>query len=182
MNEAFDTLKRRACSNPNQRLSKVEILRNAIQYIESLERVLADQTGAEYYDDDRDGASKSTTDAATNAFAETTYANTPLPTATNMTSVAQGCRLIGFVGRQLSRRIGASVNTNAQQVPSCTQNASLIEFGTSTRRQHPTAIVFRTLRSLSLSRSLKLFVCFLHLISFTHSFLAVCSHCFLYTS
>ncbi|KAF4517920.1 hypothetical protein B566_EDAN005985 [Ephemera danica] len=32
--------KRRTCSNPNQRLPKVEILRNAIEYIESLEELL----------------------------------------------------------------------------------------------------------------------------------------------
>ncbi|XP_023241712.1 transcription factor SUM-1-like [Centruroides sculpturatus] len=40
VNEAFETLKRRTCSNPNQRLPKVEILRNAIDYIESLEELL----------------------------------------------------------------------------------------------------------------------------------------------
>lgn len=40
MNEAFETLKKRTCSNPNQRLPKVEILRNAIEYIEGLEEVL----------------------------------------------------------------------------------------------------------------------------------------------
>ncbi|XP_011313849.1 myogenic-determination protein isoform X2 [Fopius arisanus] len=40
VNEAFEVLKRRTSSNPNQRLPKVEILRNAIEYIESLEAVL----------------------------------------------------------------------------------------------------------------------------------------------
>lgn len=40
VNEAFEVLKRRTCSNPNQRLPKVEILRNAIDYIESLEELL----------------------------------------------------------------------------------------------------------------------------------------------
>lgn len=40
VNEAFETLKRRTSSNPNQRLPKVEILRNAIEYIESLEDML----------------------------------------------------------------------------------------------------------------------------------------------
>lgn len=40
VNEAFETLKRRTCSNPSQRLPKVEILRNAIEYIESLEEML----------------------------------------------------------------------------------------------------------------------------------------------
>ena len=40
VNEAFDTLKRRTCPNPNQRLPKVEILRNAIEYIENLEDIL----------------------------------------------------------------------------------------------------------------------------------------------
>lgn len=40
VNEAFDTLKRRTCSNPTQRLPKVEILRNALEYIENLEDLL----------------------------------------------------------------------------------------------------------------------------------------------
>lgn len=40
VNEAFDILKRRTCPNPTQRLPKVEILRNAIDYIENLEELL----------------------------------------------------------------------------------------------------------------------------------------------
>lgn len=40
VNEAFEMLKRRTSNNPNQRLPKVEILRNAIEYIESLEALL----------------------------------------------------------------------------------------------------------------------------------------------
>ncbi|XP_014682026.1 PREDICTED: transcription factor SUM-1-like [Priapulus caudatus] len=40
VNEAFELLKRRTSGNPNQRLPKVEILRNAIGYIESLEQLL----------------------------------------------------------------------------------------------------------------------------------------------
>jgi hypothetical protein len=40
VNSAFEALKRRTCSNPNQRLSKIEILRCAIGYIESLEDLL----------------------------------------------------------------------------------------------------------------------------------------------
>ncbi|XP_015586808.1 myogenic-determination protein [Cephus cinctus] len=40
VNEAFEALKRRTSNNPNQRLPKVEILRNAIEYIESLEALL----------------------------------------------------------------------------------------------------------------------------------------------
>ncbi|XP_011498954.1 PREDICTED: myogenic-determination protein [Ceratosolen solmsi marchali] len=40
VNEAFEVLKRRTSDNPNQRLPKVEILRNAIEYIESLEALL----------------------------------------------------------------------------------------------------------------------------------------------
>ena len=40
VNEAFEVLKRRTCNNPGQRLPKVEILRNAIEYIESLEDML----------------------------------------------------------------------------------------------------------------------------------------------
>ncbi|XP_063706523.1 myogenic-determination protein [Culicoides brevitarsis] len=42
VNEAFEILKRRTSTNPNQRLPKVEILRNAIEYIISLEDLLQD--------------------------------------------------------------------------------------------------------------------------------------------
>jgi len=39
---AFEALKQRACesTSPTQRLPKVEILRNAIEYIENMERLL----------------------------------------------------------------------------------------------------------------------------------------------
>ncbi|KAI1882029.1 hypothetical protein AGOR_G00246490 [Albula goreensis] len=43
VNHAFETLRRCTSSNPNQRLPKVEILRNAIQYIESLQELLREQ-------------------------------------------------------------------------------------------------------------------------------------------
>lgn len=51
MNEAYENLKRCACSNPNQRLPKVEILRNAITYIENLQRILyeASENGENEY-------------------------------------------------------------------------------------------------------------------------------------
>lgn len=40
VNDAFETLKRCTTSEPEQRLPKVEILRNAISYIESLQETL----------------------------------------------------------------------------------------------------------------------------------------------
>ncbi|XP_066580489.1 myogenic factor 5 [Amia ocellicauda] len=43
VNLAFETLRRCTSANPNQRLPKVEILRNAIQYIESLQDLLREQ-------------------------------------------------------------------------------------------------------------------------------------------
>lgn len=49
VNQAFEALRQRTCpGNPNQRLPKVEILRNAIEYIESMEMLLnsARQTDA----------------------------------------------------------------------------------------------------------------------------------------
>ncbi|XP_023344683.1 transcription factor SUM-1 [Eurytemora carolleeae] len=41
VNEAFEILRQHTSNSPNQRLPKVEILRNAICYIESLETLLA---------------------------------------------------------------------------------------------------------------------------------------------
>ena len=40
VNEAFEMLRQQTTSPPNQRLPKVEILRNAICYIEALEKIL----------------------------------------------------------------------------------------------------------------------------------------------
>ena len=40
VNEAFEILRQQTTSPPNQRLPKVEILRNAICYIEALENLL----------------------------------------------------------------------------------------------------------------------------------------------
>ncbi|XP_073420786.1 myoblast determination protein 1 [Dendrobates tinctorius] len=48
VNEAFETLKRCTSSNPNQRLPKVEILRNAISYIERLQALLRNQEDSYY--------------------------------------------------------------------------------------------------------------------------------------
>uniref|UniRef100_A0A7M4E604 Myogenic factor 5 n=1 Tax=Crocodylus porosus TaxID=8502 RepID=A0A7M4E604_CROPO len=48
VNQAFETLKRCTTANPNQRLPKVEILRNAIRYIESLQDLLREQVHGYY--------------------------------------------------------------------------------------------------------------------------------------
>ncbi|XP_063145463.1 myoblast determination protein 1 [Candoia aspera] len=62
VNEAFETLKRCTSTNPNQRLPKVEILRNAIRYIESLQALLREQEDVyypvlEHYSGDSDASS-----------------------------------------------------------------------------------------------------------------------------
>lgn len=49
VNDAFETLKRCTSTNPNQRLPKVEILRNAISYIESLQTLLRVGQEDNYY-------------------------------------------------------------------------------------------------------------------------------------
>ncbi|KAF7642142.1 hypothetical protein LDENG_00263850 [Lucifuga dentata] len=49
VNDAFETLKRCTTANPNQRLPKVEILRNAISYIESLQALLRGGQDDGYY-------------------------------------------------------------------------------------------------------------------------------------
>lgn len=43
VNHAFEALRRCTSANPSQRLPKVEILRNAIHYIESLQDLLREQ-------------------------------------------------------------------------------------------------------------------------------------------
>lgn len=62
VNDAFETLKRCTSTNPNQRLPKVEILRNAISYIESLQALLRGQEEnyypvLEHYSGDSDASS-----------------------------------------------------------------------------------------------------------------------------
>ncbi|TWW64768.1 myogenic factor 5 [Takifugu flavidus] len=48
VNHAFDALRRCTSANSSQRLPKVEILRNAIQYIESLQELLREQVESYY--------------------------------------------------------------------------------------------------------------------------------------
>ncbi|XP_041073925.1 myoblast determination protein 1 homolog [Polyodon spathula] len=62
VNDAFESLKRCTSTNPNQRLPKVEILRNAISYIESLQTLLRGQDDnyfpvLEHYNGDSDASS-----------------------------------------------------------------------------------------------------------------------------
>ncbi|KAJ8340074.1 hypothetical protein SKAU_G00347070 [Synaphobranchus kaupii] len=62
VNDAFENLKRCTSTNPNQRLPKVEILRNAISYIESLQSLLRGQDEnyypvLEHYSGDSDASS-----------------------------------------------------------------------------------------------------------------------------
>ncbi|KAI7789209.1 myoblast determination protein 1 homolog [Triplophysa rosa] len=62
VNDAFENLKRCTSTNPNQRLPKVEILRNAISYIESLQALLRGQEEnyypvLEHYSGDSDASS-----------------------------------------------------------------------------------------------------------------------------
>ncbi|XP_071476798.1 transcription factor SUM-1-like [Diadema antillarum] len=49
VNAAFEVLKQRTCSNPEQRMPKVTILRNAIQYIERLQLMLHEADDQEAY-------------------------------------------------------------------------------------------------------------------------------------
>ncbi|XP_026874324.2 myogenic factor 5 [Electrophorus electricus] len=48
VNHAFEALRRCSSANPSQRLPKVEILRNAIQYIESLQELLREHVESYY--------------------------------------------------------------------------------------------------------------------------------------
>lgn len=49
VNDAFETLKRCTASNPNQQLARVEILHNAISYIESLQALLRTSWDDSFY-------------------------------------------------------------------------------------------------------------------------------------
>uniref|UniRef100_A0A3B3ZD42 Myogenic factor n=1 Tax=Periophthalmus magnuspinnatus TaxID=409849 RepID=A0A3B3ZD42_9GOBI len=57
VNHAFEALRRCTSANPSQRLPKVEILRNAIQYIESLQELLREQV-ENYYNLPGEGSSE----------------------------------------------------------------------------------------------------------------------------
>lgn len=52
VNEAFEILRQQTSNVPNQRLPKVEILRNAICYIESLESILAQSEDSQSTEND----------------------------------------------------------------------------------------------------------------------------------
>ena len=57
VNEAFETLRQQTSTSSNQRLPKVEILRNAICYIEALESLLSSASSSEVVNGARPGGS-----------------------------------------------------------------------------------------------------------------------------
>ncbi|XP_062863489.1 myogenic factor 5 [Trichomycterus rosablanca] len=61
VNHAFETLRRCTSTNPSQRLPKVDILRNAIHYIESLQELLREQVESYY---SRESSRKSSSGAS----------------------------------------------------------------------------------------------------------------------
>ncbi|XP_071824123.1 transcription factor SUM-1-like [Apostichopus japonicus] len=74
VNEAFEALKKHTCTNPNQRLPKVEILRNAIEYIEKLERLLQAEKGhSEHNEGDSVETSSNTSDGMTDGCSPGSY-------------------------------------------------------------------------------------------------------------
>lgn len=74
VNEAFEALKKHTCTNPNQRLPKVEILRNAIEYIEKLERLLqAEKGSADHAEGDSVETSSNTSDGMTDGCSPGSY-------------------------------------------------------------------------------------------------------------
>ncbi|XP_037884626.1 myogenic-determination protein [Glossina fuscipes] len=84
VNEAFELLKRRTSSNPNQRLPKVEILRNAIEYIESLEDLLQESSPIRTMDNITDTISgKSCQQDYLNSYADA-YDTSPSPTGSSL--------------------------------------------------------------------------------------------------
>ncbi|XP_072045643.1 transcription factor SUM-1-like isoform X2 [Amphiura filiformis] len=76
VNEAFEALKRHTCTNPNQRLPKVEILRNAIEYIEKLERLLqVEKANGENTDMDTLETSSNASDVLTEGSSPGSYSS-----------------------------------------------------------------------------------------------------------
>ncbi|XP_077566279.1 myogenic factor 5 [Stigmatopora nigra] len=65
VNHAFETLRRCTSANPAQRLPKVEILRNAIHYIESLQDLLREQVDRYYSGSEPASPLSSCSDGAT---------------------------------------------------------------------------------------------------------------------
>ncbi|XP_061524002.1 myogenic factor 5 [Phycodurus eques] len=80
VNHAFEALRRCTSANPGQRLPKVEILRNAIQYIESLQELLREQVD-HYYSGSEPGSPLSScsdglTDGNSPAWPQLNYGST----------------------------------------------------------------------------------------------------------
>ncbi|XP_061662223.1 myogenic factor 5 isoform X2 [Syngnathoides biaculeatus] len=86
VNHAFEALRRCTSANPSQRLPKVEILRNAIQYIESLQELLREQVD-HYYSGSEPGSPLSScsdglTDGNSPVWPQLNYSS-PYPYAKN---------------------------------------------------------------------------------------------------
>lgn len=74
VNHAFEALRRCTSANPSQRLPKVEILRNAINYIESLQELLRERV-ENYYS--RESSSEPASPSSSSTCSDSAVCNTP---------------------------------------------------------------------------------------------------------
>ncbi|KAM9410038.1 myoblast determination protein 1 homolog [Pholidichthys leucotaenia] len=91
VNDAFETLKRCTASNPNQRLPKVEILRNAISYIESLQALLRSGQEDSFYPPLEHYAADSDTSSPRSSCSDGTMDFISPCSAQNQNSEASSC-------------------------------------------------------------------------------------------
>ncbi|XP_023697965.1 myoblast determination protein 1 homolog [Paramormyrops kingsleyae] len=121
VNDAFETLKRCTSTNPNQRLPKVEILRNAINYIESLQSLLRGQDEnyypvLEHYSGDSDASSPRSncsdgmmdfngptcTSRRRNSYDSTYFTETPNDSRSNKNSVISSLDCLSSIVERIS--------------------------------------------------------------------------------
>lgn len=148
VNDAFETLKRCTSTNPNQRLPKVEILRNAISYIESLQALLRGQEEnyypvLEHYSGDSDASSPRSncsdgmmdfngptcTSRRRNSYDSAYFTETPNDTRGHKNAVVSSLDCLSSIVERISTETSAStglVNEGADDGPCSPREGSVL--------------------------------------------------------
>ncbi|KAG7473789.1 hypothetical protein MATL_G00099540 [Megalops atlanticus] len=148
VNDAFETLKRCTSTNPNQRLPKVEILRNAISYIESLQSLLRGQEEnyypvLEHYSGDSDASSPrsncsdgmidfngpTSTSRRRNSYDSTYFAETPNDSRSNKNSVISSLDCLSSIVERISTETSTCptlIHEGAEDSPCSPREGSIL--------------------------------------------------------
>ncbi|KAJ8332511.1 hypothetical protein SKAU_G00423000 [Synaphobranchus kaupii] len=127
VNDAFETLKRCTSTNPNQRLPKVEILRNAISYIDGDSDASSPRSNCS--DGMMDFNGPTCTSRRRNGYDSAYFTETPNDSRSNKSAVVSSLDCLSSIVERISTEPSSNptlVNESAEDGPSSPREGSIL--------------------------------------------------------